>query len=151
MKARTPRRHAAVRAARNPDTEPLDTEALRTQLVSIRERILHRVDHVAGDLDALHEIVPAELEEDAQEQHIADVLRRLGERDRRELALIDAALARLVAGGYGICAVCEEPIPPARLAVLPTAAACVECAEAAARTPRHAPVEAVEPVEAVLD
>jgi len=41
------------------------------------------------------------------------------------LAEIDAALARLDAGTYGICAVGGEPIDPARLAARPTATTCV--------------------------
>jgi RNA polymerase-binding transcription factor DksA len=44
------------------------------------------------------------------------------------LGAVDAALERLEAGRYGICAVCERPIPAARLEVRPTAATCVECA-----------------------
>ena len=38
---------------------------------------------------------------------------------------IDAALARLAAGTYGICEVCGEPIAPGRLEARPTARTCV--------------------------
>jgi DnaK suppressor protein len=47
------------------------------------------------------------------------------------LRAVDAALDRLVDGRYGICAVCQQPIPAARLEVRPTAAACVACARRA--------------------
>jgi RNA polymerase-binding transcription factor len=50
------------------------------------------------------------------------------ERERRELAEIDAALARIKKGGFGICEVCEEPIREARLQALPWARLCIRCA-----------------------
>ena len=52
---------------------------------------------------------------------------------RRHLAELDAALARLAAGTYGVCEGCRKPIPPARLAARPTARACVRCAGATTR------------------
>ncbi len=45
---------------------------------------------------------------------------------RAHLAEIDAALARLDAGSYGICEVGGEPIAEARLAARPTARTCVQ-------------------------
>ena len=41
---------------------------------------------------------------------------------------IDAALARLSSGRYGLCAACGEPIPVERLRALPFATLCVPCA-----------------------
>jgi DnaK suppressor protein len=49
-------------------------------------------------------------------------------RRQREIARIDAALARLAAGEFGWCANCGEPIGAARLAADPTTALCVGCA-----------------------
>jgi DnaK suppressor protein len=40
---------------------------------------------------------------------------------------IDAALARVEAGTYGLCEACGKPIPHARLEVLPEATLCVSC------------------------
>jgi DnaK suppressor protein len=51
------------------------------------------------------------------------------------IASIDAALARLDAGTYGVCLVCGRAVPEARLEARPTATTCVACAE------RQAPVE----------
>lgn len=49
---------------------------------------------------------------------------------QRELAEIDAAIVRLGAGEYGVCAGCQLPIPLDRLRVRPTATLCVACASA---------------------
>ncbi len=45
---------------------------------------------------------------------------------REHLAEVDAALARLEAGTYGVCEVCGERIPDGRLEARPTARTCVE-------------------------
>jgi RNA polymerase-binding transcription factor DksA len=49
-----------------------------------------------------------------------------------ELAQLDAALARLADGTYGVCTTCGGPIPHERLRLLPAAAQCVPCASGAA-------------------
>ena len=41
---------------------------------------------------------------------------------------VEHALRRIESGGYGICEVCGEAIPVARLEVLPYATTCVTCA-----------------------
>jgi hypothetical protein len=43
------------------------------------------------------------------------------------LDAINAALARIHDGTYGVCQVCEGLIGAARLEVVPTASACVSC------------------------
>ena len=60
-----------------------------------------------------------------ERQHIAALISQAGDR----LAEIEAALARLDAGGYGRCVQCGEPISPERLAVRPAAPTCIRCAE----------------------
>lgn len=42
-----------------------------------------------------------------------------------ELAEVEAALERLTAGEYGVCATCGEAIPPERLELLPQTRYCV--------------------------
>lgn len=57
----------------------------------------------------------------------------------RSLRQIDAALARLHAGRYGVCAGCGGPIPVARLTAVPFATHCVPCQEGREGGDRGAP------------
>ena len=50
-------------------------------------------------------------------------------RDAVELKDVDAALAHMKEGTYGICADCAKPIPYARLEVNPGAQCCIGCQE----------------------
>ena len=65
----------------------------------------------------------------AAASQVFDLQRDLALRDRAEqqLALVDAALARLDAGTFGACLRCGRPIAPARLEALPWAAHCIDC------------------------
>jgi DnaK suppressor protein len=55
---------------------------------------------------------------------------------------IDAALRRLDAGRYGICADCNKEIPDGRLHALPFAVRCVECEQASEGQPNRRPPRA---------
>lgn len=49
------------------------------------------------------------------------------QRDRNELADVNAALARIADGTYGTCIDCAEPVDLQRLTAIPAAARCMEC------------------------
>ena len=51
------------------------------------------------------------------------------DRDSRLLREVNAALARIADGSYGICENCEGEIKPKRLEAVPWARFCVECQE----------------------
>lgn len=50
-------------------------------------------------------------------------------RARAELSQLERALKRVDSPEYGLCRECEEPIPLARLKIMPGADFCVRCAE----------------------
>jgi RNA polymerase-binding protein DksA len=58
-------------------------------------------------------------------------------RDLRELQALDAALARLGEGTYGICEDCGDYIPLERLRVNPGATRCVRCQSVYEKTHSH--------------
>ncbi len=62
--------------------------------------------------------------------HVFEQQRDLALRDRAiaQLALVEAALARLDGGTFGTCTRCGKPIAPARLEALPWAEHCIDCA-----------------------
>jgi RNA polymerase-binding protein DksA len=51
------------------------------------------------------------------------------EETQSELQQVRAALKRISEGEYGICSECGQTIGAARLAALPYATLCIECAE----------------------
>jgi DnaK suppressor protein len=111
-------------------------EALRVDLQRRRRVILETFRRAGAELDALRSAErDPEFEEGAQTEHEAFTLARLGENQRRELQQIDAAIARVDAGEYGICKDCEQEIDPRRLAALPYALLCTECATRRERSP----------------
>ncbi len=47
-----------------------------------------------------------------------------------QIGMIDEALARIKLGSFGCCERCQQPIPKARLKVLPFTKLCVKCRQA---------------------
>ena len=87
-----------------------------------------------GELAGCERHQPGDFVDDAATHSACRVLANLEERDRRVLAEIDAAEARMTAGMFGDCEICTRPIPFARLRALPTARLCVSCEAAIERT-----------------
>jgi RNA polymerase-binding transcription factor len=63
------------------------------------------------------------------------------ERDSSRLREVRAALDRIDAGTFGVCASCEERINPRRLSAVPWAESCIVCQEAADREQKSLPGE----------
>ncbi|HSO28744.1 MAG TPA: TraR/DksA C4-type zinc finger protein [Candidatus Sulfomarinibacteraceae bacterium] len=55
----------------------------------------------------------------------------LRDRERAQLRQVEDALERITAGTYGVCRNCGKAIDPDRLAAIPWAATCIDCARAA--------------------
>jgi DnaK suppressor protein len=73
----------------------------------------------------------------ASQQRDTDVAQLAGA--TRELAQIEAALARIADGRYGVCIDCGEAIPPARLDANPAATRCTRCQQEIERHDRSIP------------
>ena len=73
--------------------------------------------------------VAADFAEQATERESEEVLADLERAELAEIHQIEKALARFDAGSYGICESCSEAIAEKRLAALPIATTCFDCAE----------------------
>jgi RNA polymerase-binding transcription factor DksA len=67
-------------------------------------------------------------EEQSIERENDEVVDALDETLRTELNQVNSALSRVEKNEYGVCAVCDDPIPVARLEALPYTDRCVSCA-----------------------
>jgi len=111
----------------------MDAAALataRAALIEERERLLAEQAETtieAPDTMTYGSQAAAASQVFAQQRDLA-----LRDHNRQLIEQVDAALARLDAGTYGICVACGQPIAPARLEALPTAAQCIDCQKRAA-------------------
>jgi DnaK suppressor protein len=120
-----------------------DIHSVRRVLLRRRQAIVETTRRAAAELEGLRNAErDPEFEEGAQSEHEQYTLARLNDNQRREVVLIDAALARIDAGEYGVCADCEQEIDPRRLVALPYALLCTECAQ---RRERNTSVAQQEP------
>ncbi len=106
-----------------------DLANVRIRLQRRRREILEASRRAVSAIDQLRQAErdpePAEASQSEQLQYD---LSQLGEVEQRELTQIDAAIARLEAGEFGVCRDCGEAIDPGRLAALPFVLYCADCA-----------------------
>jgi len=108
----------------------MDADIAKTALTSERERLLHDLAQLRGELvdpgrdsgerlgagsDDSVETLTNEFDEGMED----DIQSSLDE--------VDEALKRITDGTYGICIDCGQPIPDKRLEALPASARCIEC------------------------
>ena len=94
---------------------------LRDRLTELQAR-LETVEH------ELDQPADQDIEERATEREGDEVLEGLGTAGLAEIRQIEAALGRIAEGSFGICVACGDPISDERLAVVPHAARCRNCA-----------------------
>lgn len=104
----------------------------RALLLAERDETVRRLaaltDDFAGVVAASRD-TNADDEHDPEGQTIAyerSQLQALTDQAREHVAEIDAAIARVESGTYGVCEVCHEPIGAPRLEARPTARTCVQ-------------------------
>jgi RNA polymerase-binding protein DksA len=111
----------------------VDTEHLRQRLLEERRRVLDAIEN-------LHAENPGSIGDETdeptfQDNHLGDIATAtfdrematsLEENSNHVLAEIEAALARIDDGTYGLCERCGTPIRPERLEALPWATLCIE-------------------------
>ena len=106
------------------DTDQDTRQRLETRLTQLVQR-LHKVE---DNRRRTRNPLDPDWEEQAITRQNDEVLDGLDAEGRREIDMIRAALNRLHHGWYGVCITCDDPIAPKRLAALPYAVQCHECA-----------------------
>ncbi|NBC11879.1 MAG: TraR/DksA family transcriptional regulator [Gammaproteobacteria bacterium] len=105
----------------------MDFEHFRGLLLARRAALLADADGDAAATVELDQTRQGRLSRmDAMQQQA--MAAATGQRRTTELARIDAALARIDSGDYGLCLGCDEEIAPARLEIDPAATRCISCA-----------------------
>ena len=94
----------------------------------LQDRLAELSERLEGIEDDLEEPADPDIEERATEREGDEVLESLGQAGLVEVRLIQAALARIKDGTFGVCAACGEPISNERLEVLPHTPRCKHCA-----------------------
>jgi DnaK suppressor protein len=113
-------------SARNTSPNNKKYAAFEASLRKKREDLARRLNYRLDDVTVQQE--PDDEGDVAMRNFAKDLAVVTLERERRELAEVEAALARIKKGEYGVCEVCESPIRDARLQALPWARLCIRCA-----------------------
>lgn len=100
------------------------------QIQQAREKLFAKrrdlAQQVAEEVEQLQTEDP-DRDQRASEVVHARIVEKLSRQDREKLARVDAALARIERGTYGICASCGRPIERERLEQSPEADRCGRC------------------------
>jgi RNA polymerase-binding transcription factor len=111
-----------------------------SKLQEIRNNLLGDVEKTfkIGQKEAPEPL--ADITDGAAQAYTNELMTSLGEQDWQKLKQVDEALEKIKRGDYGVCDTCSQPIPEARLDVMPFAKFCVECMskhESQADNPSH--------------
>lgn len=123
----------------------MDSESAEQE---VRVRLLHEQERLQTEIDGLREGVSSatfgeDEGTDTVATHPADDASEMFEREKNLTVLntlqisldeVDAALARLDTGTYGVCENCGKPIGNKRLDAMPSAVYCIDCQSALERT-----------------
>lgn len=101
---------------------------IRERLLARRAALLTRYKDALDRTDEELATPSPELIDTATDQWDARTTSTMSDADVHALGAIVGALHRLDAGRYGVCTTCGHRIEPARLAALPEAAECLDCA-----------------------
>lgn len=103
----------------------VDLGKFEKRLIARLNELNSRLEAIEDDLD---EPADPDAEERATEREGDEVLESLGNAGLMEIRMIQAALARIKDGTFGICVNCGEDISEERLELVPHAPRCRHCA-----------------------
>lgn len=101
-------------------------QELRAELENRLAMMQERLANIKKDVTQGHS---GDSAEQAQERENDEVVDAIGNETAQSIRVIQAALERIDNGTYGVCDSCGEDIGSARLAAIPEATRCVNCAQ----------------------
>lgn len=104
----------------------LDRKAL---LEGLRKELQARIQHYEDHRHRISGALDKDIEDQALEVQNDEVVERLDDEARIELAQVERALVRIDAQIGDRCEECGDPIAPARLEALPYTTHCKDCAD----------------------
>lgn len=114
-----------------------DLERYRKRLLDLRTQLRGDVHHLMQGALAGEEIggnrMPIHMAELGTAASTCESNLMLSQCEQRTLSQVDAALARIAAGTYGVCTVTGRRIPKSRLNAIPYAEHCIEHARSLER------------------
>lgn len=104
----------------------------------LEKQIIDKIKEIESSLPGLKEAAkPVDLEESIGRLSRMDAIasqavnKKTYQMAKQKLSLLRKALEELSNDDFGLCAVCEEPIPYKRILAVPESQLCVNCATAA--------------------
>jgi len=104
-----------------------ELQNIKESLLKMRAELLEEVQEKYAASRELGEDNLPDLADVSSNAYNRELLLNLSEAQHRKMRDIDAALARLEQGEYGICANCGEEISPRRMEVRPFSRYCIDC------------------------
>ena len=105
-------------------------ELFRTKLEGIRFTIIGVVGDTYETINEDSSQQMADISDHAAQSYNKELGIGLKEQESKKLRLVEEAIKRMEDGQYGVCSECSEPIPEARLQIIPFASHCIGCLEA---------------------
>jgi RNA polymerase-binding protein DksA len=103
-------------------------EKMKKKLMTLKADVLESLIAENNDIKAaVEDIGVKDLADVASNDIDTRILEAVGTRDKIRLQSIEAALARLENGRFGICAGCGAKISEERLNAIPYAVLCIDC------------------------
>lgn len=101
---------------------------MKSKLQDIRSQLLGGIEKTlkTSQDEEFTQLIP-DITDEASRSYSHQMLLNLGKQDRERLIQVEESLYQIENGGYGICKLCEKPIPEARLKVVPFTQHCVSC------------------------
>ncbi len=113
-------------------------ERMRKKLMRLKAEVLESLIAENNDFKAaVEDIGVKDLADVASNDIDARTLEAVGAKDKIRLERIEAALARMENGRFGICASCGSRINHARLEAIPYSVLCINCQTSSERRSRR--------------